>query len=332
MKNISYSLILLALLVGGYLLWSRSAAPSAPSAPQATVSALPPDIPEEALRVLEPQRAIFPKQEVAVSIRMLLGREPLEEGFPEVWASLQQLKANELSTAEITHLRALLHGTEADFPSELRLIERNALKNHIIGMLIDQTDRPEGVAEELAEMATNSALDMAWRNYCVQFLGLLHERMAQEIAREEAPPDVKAQQALIEKTLMHTLEEDELAGSALIALEHMVQTKQGLSPNKLLDQTLEIVEEIDMPVASRITALRMAATLIDGSRDETQLGTAARELSQTSESILLRCAAIITLGECGSSEDRELLESYLQSSVDQLAEAAQLALQRMDAR
>jgi hypothetical protein len=42
--------------------------------------------------------------------------------------------------------------------------------------------------------------------------------------------------------------------------------------------------------------------------------------------------ALVTLGETGTAEDRELLESYTMSEDRQLAGAAELALQKMDAR
>ncbi len=57
---------------------------------------------------------------------------------------------------------------------------------------------------------------------------------------------------------------------------------------------------------------------------------AARSLAQTGETVLLRAAAIVTLGEVGTSDDRELLESYAVDDNRQIAAAAKMALEKMD--
>jgi len=48
--------------------------------------------------------------------------------------------------------------------------------------------------------------------------------------------------------------------------------------------------------------------------------------------VLLRSAAIVTLGEVGTFDDRELLESYLLADNKQIAAAAKMALAKMEAR
>jgi len=45
----------------------------------------------------------------------------------------------------------------------------------------------------------------------------------------------------------------------------------------------------------------------------------------------MRSAAIVTLGEVGSEVDRELLESFAMDGNRQIAEAARLALAKLDA-
>jgi HEAT repeat protein len=58
----------------------------------------------------------------------------------------------------------------------------------------------------------------------------------------------------------------------------------------------------------------------------------ARSLAQTGETVLLRSAAIVTLGETGTADDRELLDTFALSDNKQIAAAARLALQKMDAK
>ncbi|NLX27213.1 MAG: hypothetical protein GXY61_14845 [Lentisphaerae bacterium] len=48
--------------------------------------------------------------------------------------------------------------------------------------------------------------------------------------------------------------------------------------------------------------------------------------------MLMRSAAVVTLGETGGPEDRELIESFTFDNDRQIAAAAKLALEKMDAR
>ena len=89
-----------------------------------------------------------------------------------------------------------------------------------------------------------------------------------------------------------------------------------------------------MSSASRLTALRLSAGI---SNDEqgmpnVEVVQAARSVAQTGETVLLRSAAIVTLGEVGTPDDRELLESYALANNRQIAAAAKMALEKMDAR
>ncbi|MCK4564778.1 MAG: hypothetical protein KAU94_08900, partial [Verrucomicrobia bacterium] len=86
--------------------------------------------------------------------------------------------------------------------------------------------------------------------------------------------------------------------------------------------------------ASRLTALRLSAGISNNEQGmvNVEVVEAARSLAQTGETVLLRSAAIVTLGEVGASDDRELLESYALADNRQIAAAAKVALEKMDAR
>ena len=95
---------------------------------------------------------------------------------------------------------------------------------------------------------------------------------------------------------------------------------------------MEIAGDEMASAASRLTALRLSAGI---SSDEQGTGnveviSAARSLAQTGETVLLRSAAIVTLGGIGTPEDRELLESYALAENRQIAAAAKIALEKMD--
>ena len=119
-----------------------------------------------------------------------------------------------------------------------------------------------------------------------------------------------------------------IAGTALIGAELLSRTHEEFDRDAILAKQSEIAADESASTASRLTALRMSS--VTGG-DETTADT-ARLLAQTADTVYMRSAAIVTLGETGSEADRELLESYVQAEDRQIAGAAKLALQKMDAR
>ena len=77
---------------------------------------------------------------------------------------------------------------------------------------------------------------------------------------------------------------------------------------------------------TELTAIHDAMFSALYERDATLAGTALIGLE------LLRSAAIVTLGEVETSDDRELLESYAVAENRQIVDAAKMALEKMDAR
>ncbi|MBN2704302.1 MAG: hypothetical protein JXR23_08835 [Pontiellaceae bacterium] len=122
--------------------------------------------------------------------------------------------------------------------------------------------------------------------------------------------------------------DETIAGTALIGLELLSRSHSEFDRDMILDKASQIAANESVSNESRLTALRMSA-LTGG--DKTTADT-PRLLAQTGETMLMRSAAVVTLGETGSTEDRELLESYTLSEDRQLAGAAELALEKMDAR
>ena len=141
-----------------------------------------------------------------------------------------------------------------------------------------------------------------------------------------------------------------IAGTSLIGLELLSRTHDEFDRESILSSATEIAADESASASCRLTALRLTADLATKERKERKGGAeegdlesqipelgsdevaeAARMLAQTGETVLLRSAAIVTLGETGSEEDRELLESFALSDNKQIAAAAELALEKMGA-
>ena len=131
----------------------------------------------------------------------------------------------------------------------------------------------------------------------------------------------------------------------------------------ITDSALEIASDEAASSSCRLTALRLGSNLATEYAENTEINLATEEhrgldsntsesfvsssvagdeinskvadatrlLAQTGETVLLRSAALVTLGEVGNEDDRELLESYTLDSNRQIADAARLALEKMDA-
>jgi hypothetical protein len=129
--------------------------------------------------------------------------------------------------------------------------------------------------------------------------------------------------------------EGAIAGTALIGVELLSRTHEEFDREQIVAKTAEIASDDSVSTGSRLTALRLSAS--ENLKPETgnvneQVADTARFLAQTGETMLMRSAAIVTLGETGGPEDRELLESFTFDDDRQIASAAKLALQKMDAR
>jgi hypothetical protein len=161
--------------------------------------------------------------------------------------------------------------------------------------------------------------------------------------------------AVIHDAMFQALEErgSTIAGTSLIGLEMLSRTHDEFDREAIVSKAVEIAADETASAASRMTALRLAAAgnlkpetgnlnsavaeTADGNlKPETgnvksQVAETARVLAQTGETVLLRSAAIVTLGETGSEDDRELLESFTVSDNKQIAAAAKQALEKLDA-
>jgi len=243
------------------------------------------------------------------------------------YSSMQKAIQNlpkKLAPADVVALRDLLNQPTEAFPKRLRPIEVNSIKNDILDKLLRQKTLPSGIGQQLADMSKNRKNDPVWRDYSIQYMPQYYERATQDPSiREE-------ERTQIREALIAALDERDgtLAGTALIALELLSKKDQTFNRKTILETGVDIATDETASTSSRLTALRVTAK--EG--DPNAIIDTARTLAQTGETVLLRSAALVTLGEIGNSNDQELIESYLQSDNKQIAAAAKIALTKLKKR
>jgi hypothetical protein len=222
----------------------------------------------------------------------------------------------------------------------MRPIEINAVKNDVLDRLLRQAVLPEGIGLQLVEMASNPRNDPVWRDYCIQFMPPYYERVSAEGGTAEYTDSGTAEQTADELSAIHdamflALDERDctMAGTALIGLEWLSRAYDEFDREAIATKASEIAADESVSDAPRVTALRLASMMSvqQGGVGIEHTAVTARRVAQTGETVLLRCTAIVTLGEIGTEADRELLNSFTIADDQQLADAAKLALQKMAA-
>ena len=282
------------------------------------------------------------------AVKALLGLDGGEHDYNSLEAAIHEL-SKELSADDVAALRDMLTWPNDRFPEGMRAIEINAVKNDVLDRILRQTELPEGIGLQMVEMASNVDNDPVWRDYCIQFMQPFYERRSKvESLNVEGvsqasslPSDARGLQdaggteelEAVRETMFQALEERDstIAGTSLIGLELLSRTHDEFDRESILSSATEIAADESASASCRLTALRLASerrTTEDTEYTEST-AEAARMLAQTGETVLLRSAAIVTLGETGSEEDRELLESFALSDNKQIVAAAELALEKM---
>jgi hypothetical protein len=277
------------------------------------------------------QEFTYTEELLSDAVKALLGLDAKEHNYNSLKDAISEL-SNSLSADDVAALRTLLHWPNDQFPEQMRGIEVNAVKNDVLDRLLRQNTLPENMGEQMVEMASSSDNDPVWRDYCIQFMSPFYERVSaenREAGSSESEQSV-AERASVREAMFSALDEREgtLAGTSLIGLELLSRTHENFDRTAIIEAASEIAADESASAESRLTALRLSSlTGADESTAQT-----ARNLAQTGETVQLRSAAIVTLGEAGSDEDRELLESFATSDNRQIVMAAEMALKKMDAR
>ena len=221
--------------------------------------------------------------------------------------------SNNVSTGDVEYYLNFLN--QPYKKGSLREGEFNTLKNDLADKLLLQRTLPQGFTEHFLQMIDHQALGVVWRDYVLQKLPDLYERV-------EESERFQVLDKLWEET-GHT--EHTFSGTALLGLHRLSKVYPELiDPNRLAEQALLVVKADTFPEQNKITALRLAGEL--GHPEALNF---ARELLDSESSVMLRASAIGVLGLLGQTSDKEFLHTYAKSSDFRLRRAAESALVRL---
>lgn len=283
----------------------------------------------------------FGVDSLSAPVKALLGLDEKKHNYPSLLSAINEL-GDEISADDVTALMDMLSWSNDRFPG-IRDIEINAVKNDVLDRLLRQSELPAGLGLHMVEMAGNLENDPVWRDYCLQFMTPFYERLSKEAGGMSSSTSVDSGDAVppnelsvVREAMFAALEEREatLAGTSLIGLELLSRTHDEFDRELIVEKSVEIATDELASPSSRMTALRLSAQLSDAEPavSSAEVASSARTLAQTGQTVLLRSAAIVTLGETGTDADRELLVAYTTDENRQIAEAARLALEKMDVR
>ena len=255
----------------------------------------------------------LPPEDVAKSLSEVSG-EAHTVALDEIigWIKNQQVLTEEDRETLLAYISQAKPGT-------LKAGEWEERVNEILNFLRGQPGGAPGLADLLRRIVVDDP-DPVMRMYALQHLSMW--------VPDEPVAENRAAMIALLKRLAET-PGDPLAGSAVLFLDDLSRNPSLADVEKVATEVIEtqalrLVGSTTSKPDVRITALHTCAA-----RGMKDAAPAARSIAaDNSLMIPLRKAAIYSLGELGSSEDRALLES-LASSDPTLAEAARPALKRL---
>jgi hypothetical protein len=190
----------------------------------------------------------------------------------------------------------------------------NWLRNVMLDKLVAQSTAPEDVASFLIGLYEDRSQDVVVRDYSVQHLGLLFDRVD------------RFEQSSIQSALWHAIDESDssIGGTALLSLLDLLEAGRPIDRGQLAEHASRLMMDDRCGELTRITAVQVCGRLRLESTYPTLL-----QLAQTAPSVSLQIAAIAALGEFSTPGTGPILEHLSQSSDPRIANAAQSASNRL---
>ncbi len=276
---------------------------------------------------------------LSLSVQTILELSRSKASYYQYRSAIRGLTRN-LSTADVSALMSFLTQKAADH-GEMRPIAFNAVKNDILDVLLRQDKLPPDIGRLIVEMYNDRTYDTMWRDYCVQFASNYYERRwiytetsQNKTARDDVvdKSDYHAVEHIFKNALLET--DSTIAGTALLGLVSLAANHETtvadipgesfLAPDQIKKAVVHITAIPQCSEPTRITAIRLAASL---GCDEVLPD--IRIFAQTGATVTLRMAAIATLGDMGSQNDIELLQSLAADSEPRIRAIAAKALAKL---
>jgi hypothetical protein len=201
------------------------------------------------------------------------------------------------------------------------------LKNDLMDALCAQTPLPIDLRTLFAEIYRDRNEDTVIRDYAIQHVALLFERLDDPPASQSS--DVASAKQKLEQVLWEAAAETEsgIAGTALLALGRLSQNDNSLERSRIASTAMHLAQDESASEATRISALQVCARL-EARESLPLLVQSARRASTLS----LQISAIGSLGFLGADPEVGLLKEILAGENPRLKPVASIALHRVQER
>jgi len=211
-------------------------------------------------------------------------------------------------------------------PEEDRSMEPlalNSVKNDLMDLLIRQDPLPPDLGRQLLAIIGDLGADEVLRDYAIQHLAPYFDRRWPS----GSPPDSERDAVMEACRRELDTADGTFAGTALIALHRIATTHPDIGRDGLLEKTRAMASDGSRSAITRTTAIQLCGRVGDSG-----ILPVARVEAQSAETVQFRMAAIATLGDVGTSEDRNLLVSLAAENEARIRTAALSALKRLTNR
>jgi len=266
----------------------------------------------------QPDRAALPS-----SLKLIAGQAE-DKGLEARLIAVHNL-GKSLGQKEIEALYWFL-GNRLDGQFDLDNLSFNAIKNDILDALVAQNNTPPDLGEKLLQYFRDKTMDVTWRDYCVQHFSTYYET---KWGRDDSTRLALPERIQLMRGYDEALAEPEngIAGTALVGLERLSTLYPEISRQQLGEKALKLAKDGRSDIQTRIAAINVC-----GATGTSSILPTARINAQTAEVLPLRLASIAAIGQVGTSEDRELLESLLAGTDSSVHKAASTALKNLGQR
>lgn len=260
-----------------------------------------------AARVSPPATAVA---DAASPVDEALGAVRNSQGaYAERLAALRALP-RDLTAPQVEALKTFIAAPEGD----------EALRNTALVALLEQTRPAPGLGELMVQMAQDPEQSLRWRDYVYQNLpaayGVVENRDA-------------VLQALADRAQQPSGQEENLAGTALQALQRLEAAHPELPPQAKAMARAAV--EADQAAGDAEKAV-VAYQVLRATGDDSRLTEARRVAADEAALTRLRMSALSTLGTMGTSEDLALLKTLTTTAESRIRRVAKHQLEALQAR
>ncbi len=201
------------------------------------------------------------------------------------------------------------------------------LKSDLMDALCVQPNLQPDLTKVLAELYHDHDQNVVIRDYAVQHLALLDERLTEALAWSSS--QIETQRQLIETLLWEASAETDssIGGTALLALMRSLNPNDQPSQERLGTTALRRANDPAISPLARVTAIQVCAQI--------QVHAALPHLSRTAAqdpNLTIRISAIGALGQIGNANTIEVLKKIAREQNPRLDPAVTLALARLGQR